>query len=414
MIDVRTIRSQFPIFKNNPKLVYLDTASSSLTPEPVIKKLVEYYENYPVNVKRGIYSLGEKSTAEFEKSREVLATFINANESSEVIFTRGATESINLVAYAYGRANIDEGDEVVVSVMDHHSNFVPWQALVQETGAVFKVIDIDETGRLNIFGKDGSISLDDVVTKRTKILALTYVSNVLGTVNPLKEIIKKAKAINPKIIVVVDAAQAAPHLPIDVQDLDCDFLALSGHKMYGPKGVGILWGRKNLLVEMFPFQYGGEMIHEVQITKTSYAQPPHKFEAGTPAIADVIALQEAVYFLKKIGFKNIQDHETSLMKEVRKKLQQTFRDAITLYGPENNSASVVSFSLRGSHPHDIASMLSDEGVCLRAGHHCTMPLHTRLGVPASSRVSISLYNNSTDIDRLIAGLLKAYKTLTKA
>ena len=243
---------------------------------------------------------------------------------------------------------------------------------------------------------------------------MTYVSNVLGTINPLKEIIKKAKAINPKIVVVIDAAQAAPHLQIDVWDLNCDFLALSGHKMYGPKGVGILWGKKKLLSEMFPFQHGGEMIHEVQIAKTSYAQPPHKFEAGTPAIADIIALQEAVYFIRKVGFKNIQGHERSLMKETRKELRQTFRDAITLFGPEKDSASVVSFSLRGTHPHDIASMLNDEGICLRAGHHCTMPLHTRLGVPASSRVSISFYNNSADIDRLIAGLLKTYKALTKA
>lgn len=413
MLDVKTIRSQFPIFKNLPDLVYLDTASSSLTPQTVINKLVEYYEKYPVNVKRGIYTLSEKSTAEFEKSRKMMASFINASDSDEVIFTRGTTESINLVAYAYGRKNVNEDDEIVVSVMEHHSNFVPWQALAHEAGAVFKVIDVDENGRLDIFGENSTVQLADVVTKKTKVMALIYVSNVLGTVNPLREIIKKARSINPKVVIVVDAAQAAPHIPIDVRDLDCDFLAFSGHKMYGPKGAGVLWGRRKLLEEMFPFQYGGEMIHEVTIAKTTYAKPPHKFEAGTPAIGDVIALQEAIHFLKNIGFEKIQKHEHSLIRDLRKKLKATFHEVLTIYGPEDGT-SAVSFSLKGTHPHDIASVLNDEDICIRAGHHCTMPLHTRLGVPATSRASVSVYNDEKDIERLIKGLLKAYKLLAKS
>ncbi len=408
----KTIRSRFPVFKNKPGLVYLDTASSSLTPKSVIDKIVEYYEHYPVNVKRGIYSLSEKSTAEFEKSRKVMASFINAPDADEVIFTRGTTESVNLVAYAYGRKNVNEDDEIVVSVTEHHSNFVPWQALAHEAGAVFKVIDVDDEGRLEIFGKDGSVQLEDVVTKKTKIMALVYVSNVLGTVNPLKAIIKKAKSINPKIVAVVDAAQAAGHMKIDVQDLDCDFLALSGHKMYGPKGVGILWGKKKLLEEMFPFQYGGEMIQEVTIAKTTYAKPPHKFEAGTPSIGDVIGLQEAVNLLKEIGFEKIHRHEQSLIKNLRKKLKATFHDAVTIYGPEDGT-SAVSFTLKGTHPHDIASVLNDDNICIRAGHHCTMPLHQRFGITATSRASVSIYNDEEDIDKLIKALLSAYKMLSK-
>lgn len=411
MID-QLIKSQFPVFSNNPNLVYLDSANTSLTHQKVIDKLTEYYKKYPANVKRGIYKMSEKATEEFEKSRKAMQEFVNAKHSEEIIFTRGTTESINLVAYALGRKNVDKGDEIAVSVMEHHSNFVPWQALAQEVGALFKVIDINNEGRLDIY-KNEKISLKQVVTKKTKILALPYVSNVLGTINPLKEIIKEARSINHELIIVIDAAQAASHIPIDVQDLDCDFLALSGHKMFGPKGVGILYGKKKLLGDMFPFQFGGEMIEEVQIAVTRYAQTPHKFEAGTPAIADVIALQEAVRFINELSFNKIQKHDKTLIDLARNALKKELKEAITLYGP-SHSTSVISFSIKGIHPHDIASVLDEEDICVRAGHHCTMPLHTRLGIVASSRLSVSVYNNEQDIEKLVKGLQKAYKLLSKA
>lgn len=416
MLHVKDIKTQFPLFKHNPNLVYLDSASTALTHQSVIDKLVEYYEKYPANVKRGIYTLSEKSTEEFEDTRKTISSFINANHVSEVVFTRGTTESINLVAYALGRKIIDKNDEIVVSIMEHHSNFVPWQVLAQETGAVFKVIDIGDRGRLNIFNKDFSkIFLEKVITKKTKILALTYVSNVLGTINPIKEIINQAKTINPKLIMIIDAAQAVPHLKIDVQDLNCDFLAFSGHKMFGPKGVGILWGKRQLLNDMFPFQYGGEMIEEVKIERTTYARLPEKFEAGTPSIADVIALKEAVKFIQRLGFKQIQDHEESLVEDARTKLLKTFGSTFSLYGPraDESHTNVISFNFLSIHPHDIASLLNQEHICIRAGHHCAMPLHRRLGVVATCRASFSVYNDEVDIDNLIKGLLKAKKLFSK-
>ncbi|OGK17993.1 hypothetical protein A3G67_04580 [Candidatus Roizmanbacteria bacterium RIFCSPLOWO2_12_FULL_40_12] len=415
MIDPKIIKKEFPVFKNNSNLVYLDSANTSLTPQIVIHKLVEYYENYPANIKRGIYSLSERATAEFEETRKVIASFINAKNKKEVIFTRGTTESINLVAYSLGRKIVNENDEVVVSVLEHHSNFVPWQVLAQEMGAVFKVIDINDEGILTIVKDNSSeVSLDDVITKKTKILALAYISNVLGTVNPLKEIIKKARQINPHIVVVVDAAQAVAHRQVDVQDLDCDFLAFSAHKMFGPKGAGILWGKEQRLEEMFPFQYGGEMIEQVKIEKTTFAKLPEKFEAGTPSIADVTAFKEAVKLIQKLGFSNIQKHEKDLVKKARAQLLHIFGKDINIYGPQNEFSSIVTFNLKGLHPHDVASLLNDKHVCIRAGHHCTMPLHTRFGIPASCRASFSIYNNEDDIEALIKGLLTARKLLTHA
>ncbi|MBI5123065.1 aminotransferase class V-fold PLP-dependent enzyme, partial [Candidatus Roizmanbacteria bacterium] len=288
MIDIKTIKKQFPIFQNQPDLVYLDSTATSLKPKKMIDKLKEYYEEYSANVFRGIYPMSEKATVEFEETRQIVSKFINANKSEEIIFTRNTTESLNLLAYSLGRKIIESNDEIVTTIMEHHSNFIPWQVLAGETGATFKVVDINEEGYLEV-------DWNKVITKKTKILTLTYVSNVLGTINPVKEIINEVKKINPKIIVIVDAAQAVPHLKIfDVQDLDADFVAFSSHKMLGPTGVGILWGKEEYLKEMYPFMYGGEMINEVFINRTTFKDPPHKFEAGTPAIGEVIAYKEAI------------------------------------------------------------------------------------------------------------------------
>ncbi|MBI2051196.1 cysteine desulfurase [Candidatus Roizmanbacteria bacterium] len=404
MLNVPKIKIAFPLVKNNPDLVYLDSAATSLKPKTVIDKLVEYYEEYGVNIKRGVYKLSERATQEYEQSRRLVAEFIGAQSKDEIVFTRSATESLNLVAYGFGRAGISESDEIVVSIAEHHSNFVPWQVLAGETGAFFKVIDITDEGYLDLDLKN----LDEIITKKTKILALSYVSNVLGTVFPIKKISEAAKKINPSIIIVIDAAQAVPHLPVKVQELGCDFLAFSGHKMLGPTGVGILWGRRELLNAMFPFQYGGEMIQKVAIEGTTFASLPDKFEAGTPAIADAIALKNALSYLKQFGLKNIYEHERKLLAYAKKLLKEEFKNKITIYGPPSiqDKGGILSFSFGKIHPHDVAAVLDGEGVCVRAGHHCTMPLHRRLGVAATTRASFYLYNNTSDIDRLATGLQK--------
>ena len=302
-MDLQSLKSDFPIFKNIPSLVYLDSTATSLKPKPVIDKEIEYYEKYSANVFRGVYKISEKATEEYEETRKIIRKFINAKKTEEVIFTRSTTESLNLIAYSLGRKIINKGDEIVTTIMEHHSNFVTWQVLAGEIGAKFKVINITDQGFLdlgldNIKNQKLKIkNLEQVITRKTKIFALTYVSNVLGTINPIKEIVMAAKKINPKVIVVVDAAQAVPHMKVDVQDLGCDFLAFSSHKMLGPTGIGVLWGRYELLDQMFPFNFGGEMIQEVYIDKTIFKGPPHKFEAGTPHIAGVIALKESILSL---------------------------------------------------------------------------------------------------------------------
>lgn len=412
MLNTKKIKKDFPVFKNNPDLVYLDSTATSLKPQSVIHKLVEYYEQYPANIKRGIYKISERATSEYERTRQITASFIGAMTRDEVIFTRGTTESINLVAYGLGRELVSRGDEVVVSLLEHHSNFVPWQQLAFETGADFKVIDITDEGYLDL-GKNLE-NIGQAVTKKTKILALTAVSNALGTINLLKDIIQAAKKINPKVIVVVDAAQAAPHMSINVTDLGCDFLAFSFHKMLGPTGVGALWGKKELLHEMFPFQYGGEMIKEVSIQATSFAEAPEKFEAGTPAIADVIAAKASIEYLQNIGFDIIRNHEESLLAYTFKRFNEEFAKEITIFGPRTiaDRAGIVTFAFKNMHPHDIAQILDESNIAIRAGHHCAMPLHTRLGVVASARASFYIYNDSNDIDKLIEGLHKVKRLFT--
>lgn len=406
------IKNLFPIYKNQPNLVYLDSTATSLKPRSVVDKIKEYYEEYSANVFRGIYPMSEKATMEFEETRTVVSKFISANNSNEIVFTRNATESLNLLAYSLGRKIVESGDEIVTTIMEHHSNFVPWQVLSSEVGAVFKIIDIDDEGHLDL-EKDKLKTLKQIITKKTKILALTYVSNVLGTVNPIKEIVSFAKSINPNIIAIIDAAQAAPHLKIDVQDLGADFIVFSSHKMLGPTGVGVLWGKENLLKEMYPFMYGGDMISEVYIDKTIYKDPPHKFEAGTPAIGEIIAFKEAIKFLNEVGMKKISEHEKVLTKIAMERLTGTFGEEIKIYGPKNieDHNGIVSFSFGKYHPHDVSQILADNGICVRAGHHCAMPLHTRLKLPATVRASFYIYNDEKDVERLVEGLKEVKKIL---
>src|SRR3989339_2021579 len=407
MINVNNVKKQFPIFENQPNLVYLDSTATSLKPKIVIDKIKEYYEEYSANVFRGIYPMSEKATSEFEETRTIVARFINANKPEEVIFTRNTTESINLLAYSLGRKIIEEGDEIVTTIMEHHSNFVPWQVLAGETGATFKIVDINDEGHLKI-------NWNEVITKKTKILTLTFVSNVLGTINPIKQIITEAKRINPEIIIIVDAAQAVPHLKIDIKDLGADFIVFSSHKMLGPTGVGVLWGKEKILKKMYPFMYGGDMIDEVYIDRSTYKEPPHKFEAGTPAIGEIIAFKEAINFLNKVGVKNIRDHEKKIIDFAISRLNDTFGQSIKIFGPTNieDKGGIISFYLDKFHPHDIAQILANDGICVRAGHHCAMPLHTRFNIPATVRASFYIYNDETDVEKLVEGLKKVKKILS--
>jgi len=430
MINVNNVKKQFPIFENQPNLVYLDSTATSLKPKIVIDKIKEYYEEYSANVFRGIYPMSEKATTEFEETRNIVFKFINANKPEEIVFTRNATESLNLLAYSLGRKIIKSGDEIVTTIMEHHSNFVPWQVLSSEIGAVFKVIDINNNGYLNLYNENikyqisniksktndkyQNLKLENIITKKTKILALTYVSNVLGTINPIKEIISEVKKINSKIIVIVDAAQAVPHIKVNVQDLGADFIVFSSHKMLGPTGVGVLWGKEQLLKEMYPFMYGGDMINEVYIDRSTYKDPPHKFEAGTPAIGEIIAFKEAINFLNKVGVKNIRDHEKKIIDFAISRLNDTFDQSIKIFGPTNieDKGGIISFYLDKFHPHDIAQILADDGICVRAGHHCAMPLHTRFNIPATVRASFYIYNDETDVEKLVEGLKKVKKILS--
>ncbi len=420
MIDVKKIKQDFPIYNYHPEIVYLDSTATSLNPKVVVDKLTEYYYKYPANIFRGLYKISEKATNEYEESRKEVARFINA-KSKEIIFTRNTTESINLITYSLGKKILQKDDEIVTSIMEHHSNFVPWQVLSLENNLKFKIINLDSQG--NLFLKEETENklsansnfklLEKIITKKTKILALTYVSNVLGTINPIKKIISKAKEINPQLIVIIDAAQAVPHIKIDVQDLGCDFLAFSSHKMLGPTGVGVLWGRYDLLERMFPFQYGGEMIREVRINKTVYNKPPYKFEAGTPHIGGVIALKEAIRYIQNIGYSNIRHHEEEILKYAFSRLKEEFQAKINILGPKDvkKRCSLIAFSFDQIHPHDIGQILDESNICVRAGHHCAMQLHHYLGLTATARASFYIYNDQEDVDKLINGLKKVRKVL---
>lgn len=403
MIEELKVRQDFPIFKDQPNLVYLDSAATSLKPQIVIDKMVDYYQNYSANIFRGIYQLSQKATQEYEEARLKVAKFIKAQSSQEVVFVRNTTEAINLVAYSWGRKNIGRGDTVLTTIMEHHSNFVPWQQLCLEKQATLDLVDINKEGILEILNPQLEATI-----KKAKLLAITHVSNVLGTVNPLKEIIAQLKKTNPRCLVLVDGAQAVPHLKVDVQDLGVDFYAFSAHKMLGPTGVGVLWARRELLREMPPFNFGGEMIKEVKIKETTFVSPPHSFEAGTPDIAGVIGLGAAIDYLEKIGLEKIRNQEKELTSLAFKGLA---RDGLKIYGPTkvDQRAGLLAFNVSGIHPHDLAQVLDGEEICIRSGHHCAMPLHQRLGITASARASFYLYNTPQDVERLILGVKKAKK-----
>ncbi|CDQ19332.1 cysteine desulfurase / selenocysteine lyase [Halobacillus karajensis] len=395
-MDVKAVRDEFPILHqevNGHPLVYLDSSATSQKPIRVIEKLDEYYRGYNSNVHRGVHTLGTKATDEYEGAREKVRRFINASSTQEVIFTRGTTTAINTVAASYGRANLSEGDEVVITPMEHHSNIIPWQQIVKETGATLKYIPLQP---------DGTIRLEDVketVTSNTKIVAVMHVSNVLGTVNPVKEIAQIAH--DQGAVMLVDGAQSAPHMKIDVQDLNADFYAFSGHKMCGPTGIGVLYGKKALLEKMEPVEFGGEMIDFVNLYDSTWKELPWKFEGGTPIIAGAVGLGAAIDFLTDIGLEEIMEHENKLAAYAMQEMNKV--DGMTIYGPENR-AGLITFNLSDVHPHDLATVLDSEGIAVRAGHHCAQPLMRWLEVSATARASFYLYNTEEEIDRLVAGL----------
>jgi cysteine desulfurase / selenocysteine lyase len=419
MIDIKTIKKDFPIFHNNPNLTYLDSTATSLKPLSVIEKLREYYEIYTSNIHRGLYRSAEKATEEYEQTRVDSAKFINAGRWEEIIFTRNTTEALNLLATSLGQDIINEGDEIVISVMEHHSNFVPWQQLALKKKAKFTVIDIDDEGYLKIFNKnEQKVNIEllkQYISFSTKILTLVYVSNTVGTINPITEIIKAAKEINPNIITIVDAAQAAPHMKIDVQAIGCDFLAFSSHKMLGPTGVGVLWGKYDLLQKLSPYQYGGEMISEVSIEQTTFKDTPYKFEAGTPNIADVIAFKEAMRYLENMGLDSIRAHEKELTIYALERMEKEFGETIRIIGPKdaNYRGGIITFDLKGAHPHDMAQVLDEDELCIRAGSHCTMPLHRRLRLIGTARASFYMYNDESDVEKLITSLKKVQNIFKK-
>jgi len=406
MTNVQKIKKDFPIFGNNPGLVYLDSAATSLKPQSVIDKLEEYYSSYSANIYRGIYKISEKATEEYEKSRSVVADFIDAGSAKEVVFVKNATEGANLVSYGFGRRIISRGDEVAITITEHHSNFVPWQRLVREQGGVLRILDIDEKGCLRT-------NLKKIINGKTKIFSFTAVSNVLGIKNPVGRIIRQVKEINPDTITVVDLAQAVPHHKVSVKKLGADFVFFSSHKMLGPTGLGVLWGRSKLLKKMEPFCLGGEMVDEVNVNDATFKHPPYRFEAGTFPIGEVIAFKESVFYINKIGIDNIEKHEKKLAHYAIQKLTDVFSKKITILGPlqDNRKSGIVSFIIDGCHPHDLSSILNEKSICVRAGYHCAMPLHARLKMMSSLRLSFYFYNEYKDVDRLVEGLVQAVKIL---
>jgi cysteine desulfurase/selenocysteine lyase len=405
VLDPNDLRADFPILRreiNGHPLVYLDSASTSQKPDVVIDAISDYYREYNANVHRGIYTIGEEATAAYEAARAKVAGFINAPDSHEIVFTRNATEAINLVSYAWGRRNVGRGDTIVLTEMEHHANLVPWQLLVQEKDGDLEFIPITDDGilRLDVF--------EVLLRLKPKLVAFTHVSNTLGTINPVRQMVEMAHAAGA--LVLVDGAQGAPHLPVDVQDLGCDFYAFSGHKMLGPMGSGGLWARRELLEAMPPFLAGGEMIREVHLRRSDFNDIPWKFEAGTPAVGDAIGLGMAVDYLTGLGMDAVRAHERELVVYALETLPRDV-PGIELYGPLDPDlrGGVIPFNLPGIHPHDIAQVLDRSGVAVRAGHHCTMPLHERLDLAATARASFSVYSTTDDIDALVRGLTEVQR-----
>ena len=397
--NVEEIRDDFPILNttvHNKPLVYLDNAATTQKPISVITKAQQYYSTMNSNIHRGVHALSGVATEAYETARIKIKKFINALGKNEIIFTKGTTESINLVAQSYGRANLQADDEVIISQMEHHSNIVPWQLICKEKNAKLKVIPINDDGEL-IFE-----DFEKIITDKTKFVSVVYASNSLGTINPVKKIIELAHQNN--IPVLLDAAQAVNHIPVDVQEIDCDFLAFSGHKLYGPTGIGVLYGKVNLLDSMPPYQGGGDMISKVTFEKTTYNELPHKFEAGTPNIAGAIGLGEAIDYVLKVGIENISIHEMNLLEYATEAVSDI--PSLKIIGTSKEKVSVLSFVLDDVHPHDIGTFLDFEGVAIRTGHHCTQPVMDRYNIPATSRASFAMYNTKEEIDILVNGLKK--------
>lgn len=405
VFNVTTIREAFPILKrelNNRPLVYLDNAATSQKPQVVIDAITYYYSHYNANIHRGIHTLAEEATAAYEATRVTVKEFINAPSTEEIIFTRGATEGINLVAYTWGRQQIKAGDEIIISGMEHHSNIVPWQMLCEEKEAILKIIPVTDEGELDLD------AFKNLLSSKTKMVSVVHVSNSLGTINPVKQIIDEAH--NVGALVLMDGAQSTVHLDIDVQDLDCDFFVFSGHKMYGPTGVGVLYGKKELLESMPPFMGGGEMIKEVTFEKTTYNELPYKYEAGTPNIADTVALKSALDFINDIGKEAVRNHENELLQYATEKIKAI--PGLQIIGKAKEKVSVVSFIINNIHPQDLGVLLDNQGIAVRTGHHCTQPLMDRFKIPGTVRASFAMYNTKEEIDRLVAGLHKAIKMLS--
>jgi cysteine desulfurase/selenocysteine lyase len=406
MFQASHVRQDFPQLKRKIRgkpIVYLDSTATSLKPQAVIKKINDYYTKYTANVFRGIYQTSEEATAQHEEARAKVAKFIGAPTPDEIVFTRNTTESINLVAYGWGRDALRPGDNVVATVMEHHSNFVPWQQFSQQQGFEFRIWDIEENYELD------TKQLERLVDKKTKLLAVTAASNVLGTLPDIAAIVKAVKRLNPHCLVLVDAAQAVPHMPVDVGSWGCDFVAFSSHKMLGPTGIGVLWAKMEHLSAMQPFNYGGEMIAEVYRDRTLFKPPPHKFEAGTPHIAGVIGLGAAVDYLTELGMENVRKHEKEIVIYALKELSKV--KGLRMYGPAlaEERGGVVAFTMDVAHAHDVAQILDEDAVCVRAGNHCAMPLHLHLGLASTARASFYIYTTKGDVDTLIAGLEKVRK-----
>ena len=400
-LDPEVVRKDFPIFEtqvHGKRLVYLDSASTSQKPRQVLDRIMRFYETENANVHRGVYELGERATAAYEGARKICARFIGAHSERSIVFTRSTTESINLVRFTWARANVHEGDEVLVTELEHHSNLIPWQLLCEETGATLRHLPLDDEGRLR------TDLLPDHITDRTKLVCVGLMSNVMGTINPVRALADAVHSVGG--LILVDAAQAAPHLAIDVGELDADFLAFSSHKMCGPTGAGVLYGREHLLEEMPPFHGGGEMIREVWPDRATWNDIPYKFEAGTPNIAQAVGMAAAVEYLEGLGMDAVRAHE---METTRYALDRLSDAGAVVYGPNTveQRGGVVAFNIEGVHPHDMATIVDQEGVCIRAGHHCAQPLMRRLGVPATARASFYVYNGQEDVDALVSALDKA-------
>ncbi|MFY7888877.1 MAG: SufS family cysteine desulfurase [Spirosomataceae bacterium] len=404
VIDTQKIRADFPVLDqtiNGKQLVYFDNAATTQKPSAVIDALVHYYQTDNANIHRGIHTLAERATRDFEATREAVRAFLGAASTEEIIFTSGTTQGINLVASTFGRKFIGEGDEIIISGLEHHSNIVPWQMLCEEKGSILKVIPVTDEGELDM---EVYASL---LSPNVKLVAVNHVSNALGTINPIKQIIDQAHAVGAKVL--IDGAQSSSHITIDVQALDVDFYAFSGHKIYGPTGVGVLYGKKDLLNAMPPYMGGGEMIKEVSFEKTTYNELPYKFEAGTPNIADVIALKAAIDYINVIGKENIAAHEDALLAYATERLLKI--EGLRIIGTAKEKVSVVSFVIEGIHPQDIGVLLDNQGIAVRTGHHCTQPLMKRFNIVGTTRASFAVYNTIEEVDRLITGLERVIKML---